>query len=117
MHIPVTTNLSKSFVKKSFFPSEEKIFVRNMTVLTESYPRRRPPTLVPGHPLDTIKVRLQTQSSTNPEFTGMADCFRKTWAREGLGGLYAGAASPLLGAMAHNAGVFFSYGMAKRVRW
>lgn len=36
-------------------------------------------------------------------------------AREGVKGLYAGAASPLLGAMAHNAGVFFSYGMAKQV--
>lgn len=46
----------------------------------------------------------------------MLDCFRKTWAREGLGGLYAGAMSPLLGAMAHNAGVFFSYGLAKKVR-
>eukprot|EP00953_Heterococcus_sp_UTEX-ZZ885_P019691 10991-Heterococcus_DN1.PRE.3 len=44
---------------------------------------------------------------------GMGDCIRKTLAREGVLGLYAGAASPLLGAMAHNAGVFFSYGMAK----
>ncbi|CAM9299290.1 unnamed protein product [Ascophyllum nodosum] len=68
-----------------------------------------------GHPLDTVKVRLQTQSSINPEFAGMIDCFRKTFAREGVAGLYAGAASPLLGAMAHNAGVFFSYGMAKQV--
>ncbi|CAM9970834.1 unnamed protein product, partial [Phaeothamnion confervicola] len=71
--------------------------------------------VVVGHPLDTIKVRLQTQSSTNPVYSGMADCFKKTWAQEGFGGLYAGAASPLLGAMAHNAGVFFSYGMAKKV--
>lgn len=68
-----------------------------------------------GHPLDTIKVRLQTQSNTNPEFTGMVDCFRKTMAKEGVAGLYAGAAAPLWGAMAHNAGVFFSYGMAKKV--
>lgn len=45
----------------------------------------------------------------------MADCFRKTMAREGVKGLYAGAASPLIGAMAHNAGVFFSYGMSKKV--
>lgn len=44
----------------------------------------------------------------------MADCFRKTMAREGVKGLYAGAAAPLWGAMAHNAGVFFSYGMAKK---
>mmetsp|Transcript_2208 Transcript_2208/g.2945 ORF Transcript_2208/g.2945 Transcript_2208/m.2945 type:complete len:289 (+) Transcript_2208:96-962(+) len=69
--------------------------------------------VVAGHPLDTIKVRLQTQSSTNPEFSGMADCIKKTIQGEGLMGLYAGAASPLLGAMAHNAGVFFSYGLAK----
>lgn len=46
----------------------------------------------------------------------MMDCFRKTWAREGAKGLYAGAAAPLWGAMAHNAGVFFSYGMSKKVR-
>ena len=45
----------------------------------------------------------------------MVDCFRKTMAREGVKGLYAGAAAPLWGAMAHNAGVFFSYGMAKKV--
>ena len=37
-----------------------------------------------GHPLDTIKVRLQTQSSVNPEFSGMGDCIRKTIAREGF---------------------------------
>lgn len=45
----------------------------------------------------------------------MMDCFRKTMAREGASGLYAGAAAPLWGAMAHNAGVFFSYGMSKKV--
>jgi len=45
----------------------------------------------------------------------MADCARKTFAGEGLGGLYKGAASPLLGAAIHNAGVFFSYGQAKRL--
>jgi len=44
----------------------------------------------------------------------MADCARKTFAGEGLGGLYKGAASPLVGAAIHNAGVFFSYGQAKR---
>jgi len=42
------------------------------------------------------------------------DCARKTFAGEGLGGLYKGAASPLLGAAIHNAGVFFSYGQSKR---
>ncbi len=36
---------------------------------------------------------------------GVMDCVRKTIAKEGALGLYSGAASPLLGAMAHNAGV------------
>ena len=43
----------------------------------------------------------------------MMDCIKKTLAKEGPAGLYAGATSPLAGAMAHNAGVFFSYGAAK----
>lgn len=72
--------------------------------------------VVAGHPLDTIKVRLQTQKP-GPDgkfpFAGMADCAKKTFAKEGVKGLYKGAASPLVGAMAHNAGVFFSYGQAK----
>lgn len=27
-----------------------------------------------GHPFDTVKVLLQTQSSTNPQYAGMVDC-------------------------------------------
>jgi len=72
--------------------------------------------VVAGHPLDTVKVRLQTQiivPGQPPEYAGMIDCFRKTFAREGLSGLYKGAMSPLAGAMAHNAGIFFFYGQSK----
>lgn len=65
-----------------------------------------------GHPLDTIKTRLITQSS---KYSGMGDCFRKILAEEGVKGLYAGATSPLMGAMAMNAMVFFSYGGSKNV--
>jgi len=36
-----------------------------------------------GHPLDTLKVRLQTQSVTNPVYSGMVDCAKKTIAGEG----------------------------------
>ena len=72
---------------------------------------------IAGHPLDTVKVRLQTQVAAADgtlAFDGMGDCFRKTWSAEGLAGLYRGVMSPLAGAAAHNAGVFFSYGFAKR---
>jgi solute carrier family 25 carnitine/acylcarnitine transporter 20/29 len=69
-----------------------------------------------GHPLDTVKVRLQTQVTVPgkpPEYAGMIDCFKKTFAHEGIRGLYKGAMSPLAGAMAHNAGLFFFYGQSK----
>ncbi|KAL6052491.1 Carrier protein YMC2 [Balamuthia mandrillaris] len=69
-----------------------------------------------GHPLDTAKVRLQSQvvgAGQQPHFNGMMDTLTKTWQAEGIRGLYKGASSPLAGAMAHNAAVFFSYGRAK----
>lgn len=37
---------------------------------------------------DTIKVRLQTQSVTNPVYSGAFDCLKKTLQWEGVGGLY-----------------------------
>lgn len=69
--------------------------------------------------MPTQKIRLQTQQvdpvTGKVPFDSMLDCARKTFAGEGLGGLYKGAASPLLGAALHNAGVFFSYGQAKHL--
>ena len=41
-----------------------------------------------GQPFDTVKVRLQTQSSANPIYSGMVDCAAKTLKNEGLGGFY-----------------------------
>jgi len=72
--------------------------------------------VVAGHPLDTVKVRLQTQVTVPgqpAQYGGMIDCFKKTFAHEGVRGLYKGAMSPLAGAMAHNAGLFFFYGQSK----
>lgn len=44
--------------------------------------------VVAGHPLDTIKVRLQTQV-LGPDgkfpFAGMRDCARQTFHKEGFG--------------------------------
>mmetsp|Transcript_15150 Transcript_15150/g.21145 ORF Transcript_15150/g.21145 Transcript_15150/m.21145 type:complete len:299 (+) Transcript_15150:86-982(+) len=66
-----------------------------------------------GHPLDTIKVRLQTQSKTNPKYSGMMDCVKVTIKEEGLIGLYKGIQSPLFGLTFFNAVQFLSYGQAK----
>ncbi|SMY20372.1 unnamed protein product [Zymoseptoria tritici ST99CH_1A5] len=50
-----------------------------------------------GHPFDTIKVRLQT--STTSQFKGGADCLLQTLRKEGVNGLYKGATPPLIGWM------------------
>lgn len=56
-------------------------------------------------PFDTVKVRLQTQSSINPIYSGVGDCVKKTVSEEGLLGLYKvcshltkGTLTPLMGA-------------------
>jgi len=65
------------------------------------------------------QVRLQTQEpdpkTGKMPYAGMVDCARQTFSSEGARGLYKGAASPLVGAAVHNAGVFFTYGQAKKV--
>lgn len=45
--------------------------------------------LVTGHPLDTIKVRLQTEGGYG-RFKGPIDCLKQTWKTEGIRGLYKG---------------------------
>jgi solute carrier family 25 carnitine/acylcarnitine transporter 20/29 len=41
---------------------------------------------------------LQTQPVENPTYKGVSDCARKIVQQEGLGGLYKGTLTPLLGA-------------------
>lgn len=73
-----------------------------------------------GHPLDTIKVRLQTQSAPlpgeKPLFTGTIDCFFKTLRNEGVRGLYKGMLAPLLGVSPIFAICFFGYGTGKKLQ-
>ncbi|XP_049844945.1 congested-like trachea protein [Schistocerca gregaria] len=77
-------------------------------------------TVVVGHPLDTIKVRLQTMPKTlpgeKPLYTGTWDCFRKTVSREGVRGLYKGMAAPITGVAPIFALSFFGYGLGKRLQ-
>ncbi|XP_019909734.2 solute carrier family 25 member 47-B isoform X1 [Esox lucius] len=44
-----------------------------------------------GYPLDTIKVRIQTQR----RFTGVWQCIRTTWKTEGVNGFYRGMSMPV----------------------
>eukprot|EP01116_Phalansterium_solitarium_P016643 TRINITY_DN3906_c0_g2_i1.p1 TRINITY_DN3906_c0_g2~~TRINITY_DN3906_c0_g2_i1.p1 ORF type:complete len:307 (+),score=93.36 TRINITY_DN3906_c0_g2_i1:96-1016(+) len=72
-----------------------------------------------GHPLDTIKVRLQTMqvvAGQAPLYTGALDCAKKTIAREGVKGLYRGMAAPLIGVTPMYALCFFGYGVGQSLQ-
>lgn len=64
-----------------------------------------------GHPLDLIKVRLQTST----QYSSMRDCFQKTIARDGLRGLYRGMATPIVGITPIFAVCFWGYKVGKDI--
>lgn len=76
-------------------------------------------TVLAGHPLDTIKVRLQTMPKplTNQAalYVGTWDCAKKTVQREGVRGLYKGMGAPLAGVAPIFAISFFGFGVGKRL--
>ncbi|KAF9812419.1 hypothetical protein IEO21_06222 [Rhodonia placenta] len=62
------------------------------------------------HPFDLTKVRLQSQVlDATARFKGPIDCLVQTWQKEGIRGLYRGLPAPIVGAMAENASLFWSY--------
>ncbi|PAA64126.1 hypothetical protein BOX15_Mlig027288g1, partial [Macrostomum lignano] len=73
-----------------------------------------------GHPLDTIKVRLQTQPKPGPgeqpRYLGTLDCAKKTIAKEGFRGLYKGMLAPLAGVTPMFAVCFFGNDLGKRLQ-
>ncbi|XP_047350864.1 mitochondrial carnitine/acylcarnitine carrier protein isoform X1 [Vespa velutina] len=77
-------------------------------------------TVVAGHPLDTIKVRLQTMALTGPNekplYIGTLDCAKKTIAKEGIRGLYKGMGAPLVGVAPIFAMSFLGYGVGKKLQ-
>lgn len=73
-------------------------------------------TTLVGHPFDTIKVRLQTQSSTNPIYKGAWDCTTQTVKKEGLFALYKGMGAPLVGVAPIFALSFMGFGIGKKIQ-
>ncbi|KAJ2940421.1 hypothetical protein O0L34_g101 [Tuta absoluta] len=76
-------------------------------------------TVLSGHPMDTIKVRLQTMPLPKPGeaplYRGTWDCFTKTIQKEGFRGLYKGMSAPLTGVAPIFAISFFGFGLGKRL--
>ncbi|CAH1263380.1 mitochondrial basic amino acids transporter-like isoform X1 [Branchiostoma lanceolatum] len=68
-----------------------------------------------GHPFDTVKVRLQTQSASHRLYRGTFHCFAEIIRKESTFGLYKGMTSPLIGLTFINAIVFGVQGNVMRV--
>eukprot|EP00112_Aurelia_sp_Birch-Aquarium-sp1_P015601 Seg3474.1 transcript_id=Seg3474.1/GoldUCD/mRNA.D3Y31 product="Mitochondrial carnitine/acylcarnitine carrier protein" protein_id=Seg3474.1/GoldUCD/D3Y31 len=69
-----------------------------------------------GHPLDTIKVRLQTQPKDAPLYSGVIDCAKKTVAKEGFKGLYKGMTAPIIGITPLYAVCFWGFSIGKKLQ-
>lgn len=68
------------------------------------------------YPFDTVKVRLQSQPDTKPlRYAGPLDCFKQSWRKEGIAGLYRGISAPLVGAALENSSLFVSEQAAQKV--
>ena len=70
--------------------------------------------LLSGYPLDTIKVRMQTETSNTIKRPPLT-VFLQTVRKEGVFALYKGVASPLVGEGFIQAIVFGTYGLALQV--
>ncbi|KAJ3124881.1 hypothetical protein HK098_000819 [Nowakowskiella sp. JEL0407] len=68
-----------------------------------------------GHPLDTVKVRLQIEGNSG-RFASPIDCIIQTVRSEGFFALYKGMSSPLLGIGFVNAVLFSAYGWLKNLQ-
>jgi len=71
--------------------------------------------IITGHPLDTVKVRLQTQGHP-PKYAGMVDCLRQTIRNEGFRGLYKGMGAPLVAYTPMWALCFYGYETGKKIQ-
>lgn len=65
-------------------------------------------------PFEIVKIRLQTQSTSNPYYKGMVDAFQKIAKEEGLSAFYKGTVTPLIGIGFQASAMFFTYEFSKR---
>ncbi|KAL1854192.1 carrier protein ymc1 [Paecilomyces lecythidis] len=68
-----------------------------------------------SYPFDVVKSKMQTDGfGAQQKFSSMTDCFKKTFAAEGLGGFWKGIGPTLLRAMPVSAGTFAVVELAMR---
>ena len=74
-----------------------------------------------SHPFDTVKVRLQSMSSTvkpgqKLPYSGPLDCLQKMIREGGIRSLFRGVSSPIMIAVPGNALMFYSLALGKRLQ-
>ncbi|EEC05769.1 carnitine-acylcarnitine carrier protein, putative [Ixodes scapularis] len=69
-------------------------------------------TVAVGQPLDTVKVKMQSFPELYP---GSVGCFSKTFAQDGVRGLYAGTLPALVANVAENSVLFCAYGLCQKL--
>jgi len=71
---------------------------------------------IPVYPIDVVKSKMQTDGfGAAAKYKGTLDCFRKTYAAEGIAGFYRGFAPCLLRAAPVNASTFLAFELTMRV--
>ncbi len=74
-----------------------------------------------GHPVDLVKVRMQTmvvEPGKPPPFTGTFDCLKKTFVKDGIRGVYRGVSAPITAVAPIFAVCFWGYDQGcKLVHW
>jgi solute carrier family 25 carnitine/acylcarnitine transporter 20/29 len=71
-----------------------------------------------GHPIDLVKVRMQTmviKPGEKPPFTGTFDCLKQTFRKEGVRGIYRGVSAPVTAIAPIYAVCFWGYDMGQRL--
>lgn len=70
---------------------------------------------IASYPFDVVKSKMQSDGfGANQKYSGMNDCFRKTWRAEGARGFWKGVGPTLLRAMPVSAGTFAVVEMTMR---
>lgn len=65
-----------------------------------------------GHPMDTIKTRMQINNPKHPLYSSTLDCVKKIYRKEGVRGFYSGLQAPLILVTPVNAVIFSSYALS-----
>lgn len=69
---------------------------------------------IPCHPIDTMKAKLQVQTSSSGGYRHVGDALSRVWRAEGLSGLYRGFGTTLIGSAPASCLYFTTYEVSRK---